>query len=278
MRSEWLLVLLPVILAELPGKPLGSGSNPVTPKSLDDPNKNEMPLLNLKDYDPSQMAVCDDEISADDIYSALVILMIRVENELRDYALKHREANLEKVLGLHAQPQTLKTLYGPLSPISKLKKHEVTAKYIDQMDEISGKLSASAAAGFYDHRLMMRAVRLSMKMMANQLACRDIAFDIAVNRFAWPSKFTPVAEPPTDEAVSHEMGMGVVSGVAPKTKDPNDPGSVPFSRWSGTFMDPKPEKWPWNGWPWMANNDPPLMKDKDKGSQGDSTNYKIPNQ
>lgn len=263
MKALWILSLLQVLLAQLPPKPS------ITPQW-------EMPLLNLKKFDPVQLGLCDDDITADDIYSGLVILMIRVENELRDYALAHPDSNMERHFGLNTQPQTLKTLYGPLSKISKLTKNPQTAKYISQMDEISGKVTASAKTGFYDHRLMMQAVSLSMRMLANQLACRDLAFDIAINRFGWPSKFTPIPQPPTGDAVREEMRMGGVTGVAPSVKDPNDPGSVPFSRWSGTFLDPKPEKWPWNGWPWMANNDPPLMKEKDKGSQGASTNYDVP--
>lgn len=261
--------------------PEASKANPDTskPSGADNSVKeqlDEMLLLKLKAYDPAQMAVCDDQIGADDIYSGLVILMLRVENELRDYALKNPAANMDKHFGLGSTKTTLKTLYGGLTPIAKLKKHSLTSKYIEQMDEIGGQMAAKAQAGFYDHRLMMKAVRLSMKMMANQMACQQIAFDIAKNRFGWPSKFVSKETPATKEVVSMELGMGSVGGVAPSTKDPNDQGSTPYSRWSGVFLDPKPEKWPWNGWPWQANNDPPILADKDKGTQGGGTKFDVP--
>lgn len=241
--------------------------------------REEIPLLDLSKYDPAQMAVCDDILSPDDIYTSMVAVMIRVENALRDYALKKDQSNLQKVFGLHSQALPIKSLYGKLErrPVADQKKHPIVAKYIDTMAQVSEKLIAFAEGGFYDHRLMMKLVRISMKMFANKLACKEIAFDIAKNRFGWPSKFGASPSAPNPAAESAGFSMGSVAGVAPSTKDPNDPGSVPFTRWSGTFMDPKPAKWPWNGWPWMANNNPPEMTDAGRGTQGGQADYNVPN-
>lgn len=240
----------------------------------------EMPLLDLSKYDPAQMAVCDDILSPEDIYTSMVDVMIRVENALRNFALKNNQSNLQKVFGLHSQALPIKSLYGrklARRSAEDQKKHPIVAKYIDTMAQASENVIAFAEGGFYDHRLMMKLVRISMKMFANKLACKEIAFDIAKNRFGWPSKFGASPAAPNPAAESAGFSMGSVAGVAPSTKDPNDPGSVPFTRWSGTFMDPKPAKWPWNGWPWMANNNPPEMTDAGRGTQGDQANYNVPN-
>lgn len=303
----WLILLVGLVssqgldsatpLQEVGGVVLNSqpGSSPIPPQSPQGPappsgtdlnladlmkeQQEEMLILDLKQYDPAQMAVCDDILTADDIYTSMVAVMVRVENALRDFALKKDQSNLQKVFGLHSQPITVKSLYGHLErrPVSEQKKHPIVAKYIDTMAQVSEKLIAFAEGGFYDHRLMMKLVRVSMKMFANKLACKEIAFDIAKNRFGWPSKFGASPAAPNPAAESAGFGMGSVAGVAPSTKDPNDPGSVPYTRWSGTFMDPKPEKWPWNGWPWMANSNPPEMTDAGRGTQGDQVNYTVPN-
>lgn len=239
----------------------------------------EMPVLNLLAYDPAQMMVCDDILSPDDIYTGLAAVMVRVEDALRSYALANPSGNLQKTFGLHTKPVTVKSLYGKLErrPISEQKRHPVVARYIDTMAQCSEKVIAYAEGGFYDHRLVMKMVRVSMKMLANKLACKEIAFDIAKNRFGWPSKFgsRPAIPDPSTETAG--FGMGAVEGVGATVKDPNDPGMVPYTRWSGKFMQPTPYKWPWNGWPWMANNDPAEISERDRGTQGSMTNYKIPN-
>lgn len=234
------------------GQALAQSSNdPSCATCVDKEQVAEIPMLNLMNYDPSLIMVCSDALTADDIYTSLMAVMVRVEDGLR------RNGCCPDRFGLHEQPIQVFSLFGKLSTTNfeGLQKDPILGTYIETMKLHSRQLIEYAEKGFYDHRRMMKLVRMAMKMLVNKLSCTQLALDIAKNRMGWPSKFGPLSvETPSDLAGT---GMGALGNASPTVQDSNDPGSISYSRWSSNstvFSDPS--QWPWNGWAWRFNKEP----------------------
>lgn len=260
--------LLLCILSLLSGA-FGSESShkdPVKP-GVDD----EIPVLNLKRYDPSMISVCDELLSADDIYTAVMAVHKRVEDGLRSNNC------FPDRYGIHPTPITVQSLFGPIKRLSsdEFKEHPLLGAHVRKMISTAQKVIRYADKCYYDHTLMMDLMRMAMKLLVNRISCTELSLDIARNRYGWPSKFGDGTAPPDPAAESAGMGMGAVNVGSRNVKDPNDEGNIPYTRWSGPFAK-VPQEWPWNGWPWRANIDPPTLQATDRITGGSSAGYKVP--
>jgi hypothetical protein len=214
-----------------------------------------MPILNINRYNPKLLIVCDDLITADDVYTSLMAVMVRVDDTLRAHRC------FPDQFGFHEKPIKVHSLFGNLtrSNVERLKSHPILGTYIDTMVSGSGLLIKRAEKCFYDHRLMMKLTRLSMKVIINKLSCTQLALDVAQNRHGWPSKFGSPRQDAGSELSGTEMGS--TGSGSPAVRDPNDAGDTPYTRWSGSFGK-GPDQWPWNGWNWRSVKDDGTLPDK----------------
>ena len=203
---------------------------------------NELPILDLSNYNPAIISVCDDMLSADDIYTSLMAIMVNVENRLRK-----NKCAIDSI-GLHESPIKVKSLFGELNTpdLETLRQHPIYGTYIDTLMADTKKLYELANKCYYDHVLMMKIVRMTMKMLINKLTCTELSLRIAKNVLGRPNKF---GEPPVVKGPSDPFGSGAgAAPVNPATveSDPNGPGEISYSRWDAPFAKLNPSL----GWPW----------------------------
>lgn len=179
--------------------------------------KNELPILNPRQLDPSLLMVCDDLLTPDDIYTGLMSVMVRVEDTLRRRGCDPRS------FAVHRFPTTVHTLLGHLSrmPVRPLRRHPVLGTYLDTMAARTRELLAKAEQCQLDYVLLMKLVRMSMKLLVNRIMCGFVEIDVLRNRFGWPKKYGSRLG-----AKQRGSAQNIGAGFAP---GPNDLAPAPYA-------------------------------------------------
>lgn len=187
---------------------------------VDNEQKNEMPILNPRQLDPSLLMICDPLLTPDDIYTGLMTVMVRIEDTLRRRRCSTRNFKI------HRFPITVHTLLGQLRrmPVGRIQRHPVLGTYLDTMATRTKELLSKANQCQLDYVLLMKVVRMSMKLLINRITCGFVEIDVLRNRFGWPSKYgsqvSPPPPPPSTPVLSSldQMGVGYpaqISKLAP---------------------------------------------------------------
>lgn len=164
-------------------------NRPLTPDQqrwvIDKEQRNELPILNPRNLDPNLLMVCDDSLTADDIYTGLLAVMVRVEDTLR-----RNRCNPNR-FAIHRFPINVHTLLGKLqSQINPhLQQHPILGTFLDTMQARAAELIKKASYCQLDYVLLMKIVRMSMKLLVNKVMCGFVEVDVLRNRYGWPRKY-----------------------------------------------------------------------------------------
>ena len=142
-----------------------------------------MPILDPRHLDENLMMVCDTQMTPDDIYTGLVSVLVRVEDTLRNHRCSRRR--------FHRQRMDVHTLLGGLNEwhLRDVRKHPIGGTFLDTMAARTRQLIQKARHCELDYVLLMKIVRMSMKLMVNNVMCAFVEVDRLRGRLGLPSKY-----------------------------------------------------------------------------------------
>lgn len=147
--------------------------------------RQEMPILNPRHLDENLVMICDTGMTPDDIYTGLTSVLVRIEDTLRSRRCSRRRFHY------HKHPMHIRTLFGKLNkwPVSDVRRHPVHGTFLDTMAQRTRQLIHKAKHCELDYVLLMKVIRMSMKLLVNDVMCGFVEIDKLRNRLGWSSKY-----------------------------------------------------------------------------------------
>lgn len=148
------------------------------PQLVSAEQREELPIVNPHNIDPNLLMVCDDVLTPDDIYSGLISVLVKIEDVLRNQRCDPRS------FAIHEYPVTIQTLLGQLRHVSssRMRHHPVLGTYLDTMATRTRQLIGKARNCQLDYVLLMKIIRMSMKLLVNQVMCGFVESDVLRRR------------------------------------------------------------------------------------------------
>lgn len=203
----------------------------------------EMPILRPDSIDPRLLMVCDSLLSVDDIYTGLMSVMARVEDAWRT-------ANCgASTVAVHSMPVIVHTLLGRLEAldVKALRSHPILGTYVETMAAKAADLISKAGQCQLDYVLLTKVVRMTLKLLADRVACAQIQADVLRSKAglatAYGSALRSQSQPPLPDTI----GLGYDNGSSQPAA--TGPSAAPYDyvRSSTSAGSPAPNKWPF--WP-----------------------------